>query len=129
MEFVFEIESEFSFDKTIEEVKKALKEKKFGTLFELNFKDKFAEHELEYDKNFQVLEVCNPVYALKVLNISKHIGYFLPCKVVVYEEDDKVFVGMIKPSALIHMVTDDYDAYQLAHEVEDIIKSAMEFAK
>jgi uncharacterized protein (DUF302 family) len=32
-------------------------------LWELNFKDKLQEKGLDFDKNFKILEVCNPVQA------------------------------------------------------------------
>jgi uncharacterized protein (DUF302 family) len=34
-------------------------------------------------------------------------GYFLPCKIVVYEVDGKTKIGMPKPSAFINMLEDD----------------------
>lgn len=125
MDFIMELETELSVPEALVQVKTSLKQNGFGTLFELNFKDKFAEHEIKYDRDFYVLEVCNPHFAKKVLDISQHIGYFLPCKVVIFDLDGQTKIGMLKPTALIHMVTDDIDAYELAHEVEKIISESI----
>ncbi len=121
-----EVKSKYDLKTTLEKVKDSLKENGFGTLFEMNFKDKFEEHNLEYDKNFYVLEVCNPVYAKKILDISGDVGYFLPCKVVVYEKGDNIVIGMMKPSEMLHMITNKKEAMIIAKEVEEIIMKSME---
>jgi len=54
-----------------------------------------------------VLEVCNPQEAQRILSENKLVGYFLPCKIVVYEDGDKTKIGLPKPTALIQMVEDD----------------------
>lgn len=128
MAFLFEVKSTYEIFETVDRVKKALKENGFGTLYELNFKDKFAEHNMTYKDNFFVLEVCNPKQAHKILDISQEIGYFLPCKVVVYESEDHVITGMMKPTSIVHMVTENMEAIQVAHDVEDIIKKSLEQA-
>jgi uncharacterized protein (DUF302 family) len=122
----YEIVSKDDLLTTVDKVKVALKENGFGTLYELNFKDKFLEHGLDYPNDFFVLEVCNPSYARKILEISKDVGYFLPCKVVVYE-DDGVKIGMIKPSEMLHMITDKSEAVDIAKEVESILMKSMNY--
>ena len=128
MEFVLEKISPYSVSETIKRVKESLKENGFGTLFELNFKDKFAEHDMSFEDDFHVLEVCNPGQAKKILDIARHVGYFLPCKVVIFNEEDTVKVGMLKPTAMIHMLSDDVDTYDIAHEVELTITKSIEKA-
>ena len=53
------------------------------------------------------------------------VGYFLPCKVVVYEKDNSVFVGMLKPTMLIDMVGKK-DLQDIAEEVEEELKKAID---
>ncbi|MBN2796545.1 MAG: DUF302 domain-containing protein [Clostridia bacterium] len=121
MEFVYEIATERSLEDTFKALQVALKENGFGTLFSLNFKDKFKEHDLPYEKDFYVLEVCNPIYAHQILGISENIGYFLPCKVVLHKVNEITRIGMLKPTALIHMVSDNMEAFDLAKAVEERI--------
>lgn len=122
----FEIKSKYNLQETLTKVKTSLKSNGFGTLFELNFKDKFKEHDMEYPNNYYVLEVCSPKFAKKILDISQDIGYFLPCKVVVYEDGDDVIIGMMKPTAMLHMVTSDKQAVEIARQVEQIIIKSFE---
>jgi len=129
MEFIYEHASSLNLKETLDKVKSTLKENGFGTLFELNFKDKFKEHDIEFAHNFYVLEVCNPKLAKQVLDISMDIGYFLPCKVVVYEKSEGVFVGMMKPTSMIHMVSENIEAMEVARKVEEIISDSLRTVK
>ncbi len=122
----YEITSRDDLKTTLVRVKSALKEHGFGTLYELNFKEKFEEHNLDYPNDYYVLEVCNPGYARRILDISSDVGYFLPCKIVIYKTDE-VRVGMIKPSEMLYLVTDNPKAMMLAKEVEDILKKCINY--
>ena len=116
-----------TFEQALESIKKELKDRKFGVLWELNFKDKMAEHNIDFPNNFKILEVCNPQKANEVL--SKHLdaGYFLPCKVAVYENDGKVYIGTTKPEMLINMMGYD-DLGNEAKEVERILIESIDAA-
>jgi len=124
----YEVITNKSFDEAVSSVIKNLEEQKFGVLWKLNFKDKLKEKEIDFESNFMILEVCNPQKAKEVL--SKHIeaGYFLPCKVVVYEESDSVKIGMLNPEILIGML-DFKDLTEIAKEVQDLMITAITNAK
>lgn len=127
MKLIYEKITDKSFNHALESIKLALKERNFGVLWELNFKDKMAEHNIEFQNDFMILEVCNPQKAHKVLTRHIEIGYFLPCKVVVYEKDGKVRIGTAKPEALIGMMELD-DMNSIASEVEKILTEAIDAA-
>ena len=121
----YEVITNKSFDEAVSSVIKSLEEQKFGVLWKLNFKDKLKEKDIYLQNNFMVLEVCNPQKAKEVL--SKHIqaGYFLPCKIVVYEENGFVKIGMLKPEVLIEMLYFE-DLTEIAKEVQcTLIKAIM----
>ncbi len=124
----YEVITNKSFDEAVASVIKSLEEQKFGVLWKLNFKDKLKEKEIDFESNFMILEVCNPQKAKEVL--SKHIeaGYFLPCKVVVYEDSGSVKIGMLNPEALVGMLNFE-DLTDIAKEVQNIIITAITNAK
>lgn len=115
-------------DKTTDEAIKALEEnltkEKFGVLWSFNIKDKLQAKGLEFDQDFYVLEVCNPFDAHEVLTKSLLVGYFLPCKIVVYNEDGKTKMGMVKPSAMIGMLEDN-ELSQKANDIEQVLMQCM----
>ncbi|MED4205303.1 DUF302 domain-containing protein [Neobacillus mesonae] len=45
-------------------------------------------------------------------------GYFLPCKIVVYDDHGKVKIGMPKPTALISLLN-DVKMKQFAKDIEN----------
>jgi uncharacterized protein (DUF302 family) len=125
MDIKYEVEVKKSFNDAVETLKKSLSDNKFGVLWELNFKDKLQEKGLEFDKNFKILEVCNPVQAKEVLEKNVEVGYFLPCKLVVYEKGSSVYIGMMKPTELIGMIGNK-ELIDVAREVEDILRKAID---
>lgn len=125
MDIIYEKKTNKSFDEALESVKKELKERKFGVLWELNFKDKMAEHNIDFKNNFKILEVCNPQKAKEVLSAHLEVGYFLPCKMVVYEKNNEVFIGTAKPEMLLGMMGYD-DIGSVATEVQQVLIEAIE---
>lgn len=116
-----------TFDEAIKSIKEELKKRNFGVLWEFNIKDKMDEHNIDFHNNFMILEVCNPYKANEVLSKHIEVGYFLPCKMVVYEKDGKVRIGAARPKALIGMFAYD-DLDDVANEVEKIMIESIDEA-
>jgi len=116
--FDYTVETEKTVQQAIEDLEATLKDEKFGVLWMFDIKEKLQEKGLEFEKEFKVLEVCNPHEAQKVLNENEMAGYFLPCKIVVYEKDGKTKMGMPKPSSLISMLGDP-ELERIAKDIEE----------
>ena len=128
MNIAIKVPSPFDYENTVLQLKEALKSQQFGVLWELNFKDKLEEKGLTFESNFKVMEACNPKKAEKVLKHNIEAGYFLPCKVVVYEQNNQVYMGMLSPVKLIGMI-DDPELEPIALEVESALITAMNVVK
>lgn len=116
MDSIYKVQTRKSLGDAVEDVKMKLQENGFGTLFELNFKDKVKEKGFEIEDNFVLLEVCNPSIASGILQEDIEVGYILPCKVVVYEKGRSRYIGLLKPSALMDLVDPSFGA--MAKQVE-----------
>lgn len=116
--FDYTKETQKSIEEAIASLEASLKEEKFGVLWMFDIKGKLQEKGLEFDREFKVLEVCNPHEAQRVLNENEMAGYFLPCKMVVYENEGKTKIGMPKPTALISMLNDE-KMKEFAKDIED----------
>lgn len=127
MDIRYEKVTNKSFEEAIKSIKEELKNRSFGVLWEFNIKDKMAEHNINFPNNFMILEVCNPHKANEVLSKHIDVGYFLPCKMVVYEKDNKVHIGAAKPKALMGMFSYD-DLDDVADEVERIMIESIDAA-
>ena len=106
-----------------------LKEHKFGILWQLNIPAKLQEKGVNsYTNPYRILEVCNPNDAARVLNHNELVGYFLPCKITVYESEGKTKIGLPKPTALIGILEDN-ELKAIAEEIESILIKVLDESK
>lgn len=127
MDVNYEVKTGKNFITAVEDLKESLTKNKFGVLWELNFKDKLEEKGLDFHQNFMVLEVCNPKQAKEVLELHIEVGYFLPCKMVVYEKENSVFMGMVRPTSMIGLLGKT-ELLNIAYQVETVLKKALDEA-
>lgn len=104
--FHYTVESDRPIDKAIQVLEEKLKDEEFGVLWKFDIQETLQKKGFAFDQPYQVLEVCNPKEAKNILSQNKLVGYFLPCKIVVYEDAGKTKIGMPKPTVLIEMVND-----------------------
>ncbi|MBP1763683.1 MAG: hypothetical protein H6Q65_741 [Firmicutes bacterium] len=123
--FDYTVVTDKEFDQIVLDLKSALSERKFGVLWELDLPAKLKEKGVDYVGKIRILEVCNPQRAKGVLETNIRAGYFLPCKIVVYEENGKTKIGMPKPTKLIELLG-DVRLKQEAAEVEADLMAAID---
>lgn len=124
MEINFELKSEKSFEDALSSLAENLKLEGFGILWEFDVWDKMQQQGLQFDYNCRILEICNPHKAKAALDINLDAAYFLPCKIVVFEKEDGVYMGMIRPSLMMEMLGDQ-ELLTTAHDVERHLKRAI----
>ena len=124
---LYTITSEKDFSQVITDVKQALSEIKIGDLWEMDIPSKLKEKGVDYAGQYRVLEVCNPQEAKKALETNVKVGYFLPCKIVIYVENGSTKVGMVRPTALVQMLGSELADF--ADGVEMLLVSAINKAK
>ena len=127
--FHYTVETSKSLEEALQSLEESLKEDKFGVLWKFDVKDTLKNKGFELENSYMILEVCNPKEAHKVLSANELVGYFLPCKIVVYQDNQgKIKIGMPKPSTLIEMV-DDETLKEIASDIEDRLIACMDKAK
>ncbi|WP_366923641.1 DUF302 domain-containing protein [Metallumcola ferriviriculae] len=128
MNFDYALVTKKSLEQAVDDVKEALKELKFGTLWELDVPSKLKEKGVDFKGKARILEVCNPHKAKAVLEKDMNVIYFLPCKVVVYEDQGEVRLGMVRPTVFMEMLESE-GLQDFAREVEETIKTALHKAQ
>lgn len=118
MNFHYTVETEKSMDEAVKALEASLKEEQFGVLWDFDLTAKLQEKGLDFNTGYRVLEVCNPKEANRVLQEDKVVGYFLPCKIVVYEDEGKTKIGLPKPTTLIELANND-KLTKIATDVEN----------
>lgn len=121
----------FSTDKTVSEVAAALlvavPANHFGIMQVHNLQETMTKKGVEFARECQIFEVCQPQQAKKVLEQNMSISTALPCRISLYREDGKTILATLKPTSLLAM----FNAPQLAdtaREVEDTIVKIMQEA-
>lgn len=128
MDFHYSVVTEKTVDEAVQALEASLQANKFGVLWKLDLPAKLQEKGVDYTTPYRVLEVCNPHEAKKVLTQNPLVGYFLPCKIVVYEIEGKTHIGLPKPSVLMDVIGDPALA-GIAEGVEASLIKAIDEAK
>lgn len=121
MNYGFAKETELEFDEAMQKVEQELQKEGFKILTTIDAQAKFKEKlDIDFPK-YVILGACNSKLAHKAISIEWNIGLLLPCNVIVYEKNNKVWVGIMKPTAAMSSV--ENEALEgLASEVEAKLK-------
>lgn len=92
--------AQVSFNDAVAKVTAELQKEGFGVLTDIDVQSTLKK-KLDKDiKQYRILGACNPPFAYKSLTAESKIGVFLPCNVVVEEnEDGTVDVSAVDPIA------------------------------
>jgi uncharacterized protein (DUF302 family) len=114
-----------SVDETVQRLTEALKARKFGVLHVHNLKATLNSKGVPFETECQVMEVCNPQQAAKVLADDIDLNMALPCRVSVYEKDGVTQIGMLSPKAMLRELSKSPALTDVASEVEDVLTEAI----
>jgi uncharacterized protein (DUF302 family) len=111
-------ESERSIDEVCAKLEAAAAPNRMGVLGVHDLQQKMTDKGVEFARPCRVFEVCNPVQAKRVLEQDMSISTALPCRISVYEQDGKVKVATLRPTALLRLFGRP-ELDPVAREVED----------
>lgn len=115
-----------TFDQAKELVTEELKKEGFGILTEIDVQ---ATLKKKIDKDiaqYTILGACNPNFAYEAVSAEDHIGVFLPCNVLVREnQDGSVEVAAVDPIASMSSVKNE-SLGGIATEVQQKLKRVIE---
>jgi uncharacterized protein (DUF302 family) len=117
MDYGFIKSTDLEFNKVMGRVETELEKEGFKILTKIDAQAKFKE-KLHIDfPRYMILGACNPKMAHQAITLEWDIGLLLPCNVIVYEKENKVWLGVMKPIAAMSTVKND-GLQGLAAEVE-----------
>jgi uncharacterized protein (DUF302 family) len=127
--FHYTVETNKSINEAVTSLEQNLKEEKFGVLWQLDLPAKLHEKGVEsYNNPYRILEVCNPVEAARVLELNELVGYFLPCKIVVYQSNGITKIGLPKPTMMVGMIEDPH-LKEIAENIEETLMKVLDKSK
>lgn len=115
--------TEMQFDEAVEATRKALAERGFGILHEIDLTDTLKT---KIDKDIErvlILGACNPGFAGAAFDINKDVALLLPCNVVVRESGGGCIVEAHNPALLSQVISGGLQ--DLADELSASMRSMM----
>ncbi len=117
-----------SVDETFRDLEAACTAHGFGVLHHYDFKQTLEDKGFPLGNECRVLEVCNPKQASDVLAVDMALNMALPCRISVYQDGGETIVGMIPPTAMLKLVSDDPRTEPAARGVEETMEKIIESA-
>lgn len=114
-----------SFLEAVDDIIFALKEQWFWILHTIDIQARIKEKLWKDIEEYLVLWACNPSLADEALGIEYEIWLFLPCNVIVYKKDSRVFVSSILPTQTMWAINNQ-DILNVAIKVEQKLKKAID---
>ena len=114
-----------SVDQAATDFEEAVSRNGFGVLHVYNLKETLENKGFPQKEEIRVYEICNPGHANNVLDIDMEMNMALPCRVSIYSQGGQTRVGMINPSNMLRMMSDDDRLTPIADEVESTITTIM----
>jgi len=106
------LKSELPVEKVIENIKEKASEKSFRVLAVHDVKETLAEKGFEREP-LSIIEICNSGFAYEALQKDIDVSLFMPCRIIVYEEEGNTNLILARPSVISAMLP-DAELYTLA---------------
>ena len=112
------VETTKHFEQASIDLELAVKNHQFGVLHVHDLGKTLRGKGIDFKEECRVFEVCNPGQAARVLSEDMRLNMALPCRISVYTERGKTFIGMIKPAAMLGILSQSTALISVANEVE-----------
>ncbi|HUW52136.1 MAG TPA: DUF302 domain-containing protein [Rhodanobacter sp.] len=117
-----------SIERAFEDVQASVKGHGFGMLHYYDFRKTLADKGFDLPNECLVLEVCNPRQAAEVLGMDMSVNMALPCRISIYEDHGKTYIGMVPPTDQLSLVSDDARIAEAARVVEHTMREIIDSA-
>ena len=113
-----------SFDEVDARTRKALSDKGFGILTEIDVKATMKKKLDVEMAPYRILGACNPSMAHQAIEMEPRVGAMLPCNVILREVDGGVEVSAIDPVASMQAI-ENPALHDVAGQVRDLLAEAV----
>lgn len=123
------VETEKSFEQSSSDLDASVKKHGFGVLHVHDLGATLRSKGELFEEQCKIFEVCNPQQAVKVLSADMRLNMALPCRISVYTDKGKTFIGLIKPANMLSSLSDKEELKVVASEVENKVIQMVNEAK
>lgn len=107
-----------TFERASADLDEAVRRNGFGVLHVHDLGGTLRGKGVDFGNECRVFEVCNPAQAAKVLAADMRLNMALPCRICVYTEGGRTYIGLIRPVPMLAALSDDATLRSVAEEVE-----------
>ncbi|WP_028671969.1 DUF302 domain-containing protein [Saccharospirillum impatiens] len=108
-----------------ERTRKALADRGFGILTEIDVKATMKKKLNEDMSAYTILGACNPTMAWEAIGLEPQVGAMLPCNVIIRETKQGVEVSAVDPVSSMTAI-DNEQLSQVAGKVRDMLAEVVE---
>jgi len=119
MQLDYTVSTAKPFDEAVEAIVKATADAGFRVLFVHDVAATLAEKGFDRER-VSIIEMCNAKYASQVLAADVKIGLMLPCPIMVYAEEGRVYITTMRPTN-IGAFFPEADIAAVAAQVEAVL--------
>ncbi|MDP1721934.1 MAG: DUF302 domain-containing protein [Candidatus Gottesmanbacteria bacterium] len=127
MNFDYTVTTKKAFDTAVKSVEEETKTAGFRVLYIHDVAATLKEKSFQIEP-FKIIEICNAKSAYAVLQADIKIGLCLPCKINVYQKNDKTFISGMRPTVLPQFFP-NADLGNLPDEIDAIIRGIIDKSK
>jgi len=113
-------------EQAVEALQEAVKRHGFGVLHIHNLQETMRKKGVEFGNECQILEICNPHQAKKVLEEDMDLNMALPCRISVYSSGGQTKIGTIKPDEMLAVLSQSEALRGVAAEVGQKIQAMID---
>lgn len=114
-----------SFDDALKKVRETLAAEGFGIITEIDVRKTLKQKLHLEHPNYYILGACNPSFAHEALHKERLIGLFMPCNVIVYEDEGTTVIAAQDPVAVAKLL-DNADLVGIAAGIASTLRKAIE---
>jgi uncharacterized protein (DUF302 family) len=123
------VTTEKKIEQAANDLKEAVTRNGFGVLHIHDLKATMKNKGIDFPNECRIFEVCNPQKAKAVLANDMSLNMALPCRISVWEENEQVKIGTLKPTSILSILSDSEELKLIAEEVEKTIKAIIDEAR
>ncbi|MBI5168023.1 MAG: DUF302 domain-containing protein [Candidatus Eisenbacteria bacterium] len=114
-----------AFDDAVARVTELLAEQGFGIVTEIDLQATLQKKLGLETRPYKILGACNPKFAHRAVGAVPHVGVFLPCNVVVWDEGTHRLVTAMEPTIMAQVI-EHPELRAIAGEVSALLHAALE---
>lgn len=125
MQYWYKVEVKTSFEETIDDITMSLSEQGFWVLTKIDLQQAMKKKLNKDISKYMILWACNPSLAYEILKTEQSIGLLLPCNVIIYEENKKIFVSVALPTTIMWFIKNS-ELQNISKIAEEKLKKAID---